>query len=239
MKYLLFLVLIPAAVIAAPPYQTTTTHRQRVTPGQSDYHVYRQPTGYYSGDGLHLPSAHVRTRQVEIVNVAQINPAYTSTYSPEGYDAVTQADILGEIRRLNVRIDQLQALARLAPATGPSAPVVIPGATTPGGVVPPIIVPGKEAVVPRMPPASGPHNGAVGLSVMVAKCAACHQAGKLLPDQRFTLLDVKGNLVALTDKQKLNILKKTYTGMMPPPNNIHGIPPLTDAEFAAIAELVN
>ncbi len=213
----------PLVLLATPP----STHRQRVASGQSEYRTYQPSTGYYVNGSYHNPSARVRSRRVDIVTVQQINPAYTSAYSPEGYDSVTQADILGEIRRLNVRIDQLTALAKAAPV------VVIPGKEG----VPPVVVPPTVVVPPVRKPAEA--NGAVGLSIMVAKCAACHQAGKLLPDQKFTLIDVKGNLVSLTDKQKLNVLHKTFTGQMPPPNNVHGIPPLTDAEYAAIAELVN
>ncbi len=73
---------------------------------------------------------------------------------------------------------------------------------------------------------------------MNAKCAICHQAGKLAPDQRFTLLDAKGNLATLTDKQKFRVLTKTYSQQMPPPLNLSGVPAITDSEFAAITDLL-
>ncbi len=195
-------------------------------PSQSQYTPYKPPTSYYYS-AEHKP----RQRVVEIRSrVLQINPAYTSAYSPEGFDSTTQADILSELRRLGYRLDQVAALAQ---ARGS---VVVPAAPgQPGAVVVPIPPSGSALPVkpaPKVPAAVS------GLSVLNASCAACHQAGKLDPDQRFTLLDAKGALAPLTDKQKLRVLSRAYSEEMPPPNNKFGIPPLTDPEFAALVELL-
>lgn len=184
-----------------------------------------------------------RLVQVELIQVAAISPAYTSAYSPDGYDSATQAGILTELRRLGIANDvQMKILQVLA-----QRPVYVPVAVVPGSpIMPPASEPkvdGKveavkppSALLPLEPKVPGPPAG--GLAVMNAKCAACHQAGKLAADQRFTLLDMKGELAPLTAAQKLKVLLKTYSAQMPPPNNIHGITPLTDADFAKIVDAV-
>ena len=77
-----------------------------------------------------------------------------------------------------------------------------------------------------------------GLAVLTTKCAACHQAGKLGPDQRFTLLDAKGNLAQLTDKQKARVLVRTYMKTMPPLTNSQGIASVTDEEYGSLVEVL-
>jgi mono/diheme cytochrome c family protein len=158
---------------------------------------------------------------VRIIDVAQINPAYLSAYLPDAYDGSTQQDILAQIRTLSARLDQLTALAAAAKTGTPA--VVTP--SVPGA--PPVVV---------VPPAKPPGGRAAGLAILNAKCAACHQQGKLADTQKFTLLDTKGNLVSLTTKQKFELVQKTLHAEMPPPNNSFGILPLTDPEFMAIAD---
>lgn len=214
-----------------------------VAPSQSAYTHYVAPTGNYSLQGYTQSGNHFRRRNVvRIIDVAQINPAYLSVYSPDGYDTATQAAILTEIKALTARLDQLnlalqksQAPPPAAPPAGPPAVIVTPPAT-PGA--PPVVTPIPVTPAPQPRPSGTAPGGSIGLAVFAAKCAACHQAGKLLPDQKFTLLDAKGALVTLTDAQKLRVIQKTYSAQMPPPNNVHGIPGLTDSEFAAVVELM-
>jgi mono/diheme cytochrome c family protein len=87
------------------------------------------------------------------------------------------------------------------------------------------------AVAPPTPPLSG-------LAILNQKCAACHQDGKLEPNQRFILLDLKGQLSPLTPAQSLKVLTKTYLGQMPPPVNKFGIQPIGNEEYAALVQLL-
>lgn len=231
--------LLTVAVVLAISAAVSAQHRQcNVVAAQSSYTKYQPPVSYYYGTSYHQPEVQHRKRIVQIVSVAQINPAYTSAYSPDGYDSATQADILNELRRLGYRLDQVAAIA--AKAAAQQVPATVPPTAPP--VVPPVSVPAPVPAAPVGPmgvlPKGGQVGGAVGIAVLTAKCAACHQQGKLAPDQRFVLLDVKGNLAPLTDKQKLRVVTKTYSGQMPPPMNIHGIPALTDSEFAGIVDLI-
>lgn len=192
--YAAILFLAIASLAAAAPYRTINCQ-----PAQ----------GAASTGTVHQRALNV----VRIATVAQINPAYTSAYAPDGYDSATQADLLAEVRRLTARLDA-QARAGVAPpAPAANIPPPAPKGVTQGG-------------------------GVIGLAVLTAKCAQCHQTGKLAPDQRFALLDAKGNLATLTDRQKLRVLLKAYSGQMPPPMNVYGVTPLTDAEYAAIVDLV-
>lgn len=211
--------LLAQSPVCAGPYRTinATPHYQ---PSSGDYQT---PT---------------HRRRVNIVtDVLQVNPTYTSAYSPDGYDSATQQDILAALRSLTKRLDDqdkanLAAIVAKAVAT-PAAPSSPPAVLPPATPTPPASSPG--ALSPARPASGG---GAAGLAVMVAKCAQCHQAGKLAPDQRFTLLDAKGSLSQLTDRQKLKTLMKVYREEMPPPKNIYGITPVTDAEYAAIVDLL-
>lgn len=206
---IVFLVLVVGLVPAAAPYRVCNVKPAQ----QTDYKTFQV-------------ADHVRHRQiVQIATVAQINPAYTSAYSPDGYDSASQSEILAELRRLSLALAQANARAAA------QQPVVLPG--QPAVTVP---VPGQPPATTLRPKGEG--SGSVGLAVLNAKCAICHQAGKLASDQRFVLLDLKGNLAPITDKLKNKVITKTYGGSMPPPNNIHGIPPVTDSEFAAIIDLI-
>ncbi len=215
--------LFAAACLAQPP-------RTRF-PGTT-YNHHEQEVTYNS--------QHVRHRDVvRIVSVAQINPAYLSSYSPDSYDSVTQAQVLQEIQALTARIDQLQLFLKNPGAgLGPNvvAPVVVVLPIKPGD--PPVVVQ-PTPIAPTKPPPVQPVPGPVAaLQIIQTHCAACHQAGKLLPDQKFTLLDEKGVLVTLTAQQKLRLIQKTRTSQMPPPSNTYGIAPLTDLEFSAVADLM-
>ncbi len=175
----------------------------------------------------------IQTRQqltnvVKIARVLQINPGYSSAYTPDGYDGAIQADILAQLRLMGVRLDAVDksVLAALLLRQPPPAPVVLP---PPGPVVAPPTPPLTTRAVPGTTDGPG---------VLLTKCAACHQAGKLAPDQRFTILDAQGKLVALTDGQKLKMVFRLYYSEMPPIPNIHGITPLTDAEVAAVFGLL-
>jgi hypothetical protein len=237
---LLFAVALAAAQVCAGPYR-----QLNATPNYTPSHEnYQQPT-------------HRRrvVNRVEIISdVLQVNPAYLSAYS-EGYDSATQADIMAALRTITARMDAqdkaiLAALvaksavtAVLTPGpTGPTGPAGPPGTSAPG-TIPPVVPPPVPSApgVPPLPGAipKGAGGGALGLAVITAKCAACHQAGKLAPDQRFTLLDAKGNLSQLTDRQKLKVMQRTYAGTMPPPQNSVGATPVTDADFAAINDLLS
>jgi len=225
MKYLMLAPLALLGIVLALPAQTYyspntyySPRQCRVCPEQSSYTHY-QP--YHAGHHREI---------VRLIDVAQINPAYTSSYSPDGYDAATQQAIKAQIGLLSQQIDTLtQRLSKPIPPTMPPATAPTP-APQPGAKAP---TPAPHEIVPP-----GVNPSAIGLAVLNAKCAICHQDGKLPPDQKFTLLDVKGALVPLTDKQRLRVILKTYSGQMPPPNNTKGIPAVTDAEFAAIAALL-
>ncbi len=222
-------------------HQTPTYYQQPSyaynSPGYSQGYQQSYNTNGYATNGYRQ-----RVRFVSIASVAQINPAYVSSYSPDTYDSSTQVELVAEVRRLRALLDA-QAIAAAVLARG--------GTTLPpaqSAVVPQPLMPYVPPVAAAQPPAAGPPatqppvpkaltGGAAGLAVLMAKCSACHQAGHLTPDQRFTLLDQKGQLSPLNDKQKLGVLMRVYKGMMPPPSNIQGITPVTDAEYAQIADL--
>ena len=209
-------VMVVATVVVAQP------RKCNVAPAQSSYVHYVAPHAGATANGSYTqPAVYHRRLQANIVSVAQINPAYVSAYSPDGYDSATQADILNELRRLGFRLDQIAAIGKAATAAQAKVDV------GPGPVV-----------VPAVPMDKGKDASTTGLAVITAKCAVCHQAGKLAADQRFTLIDMKGNIVPLTDKQKVTLIKKTYRQQMPPPINSFNIPPLTDSEYAAIMDLI-
>ena len=166
-------------------------------------------------------------RAVVIETVAQINPAYLSVYSPEGYDSATQSQILQELQKIAARLDtqDRQSLASILSklAERPQYQQPMPRA--------------EEILVPSQPGKPGLIK-INGLMVLQQKCSACHQAGRLSPNQRFTLLDGKGNLALLTPAQKFQILRKTYLREMPPEINTHGIDAITDPQYASIVELL-
>lgn len=224
MKRFLPLVLVATAalLLALAPAGAGQYRTIHVTSG------YQQPT-------YHQPHHRRIVNVVEIATVAAINPAYTSAYQPDGYDSATQADILAKLQLLSTRLDAqdravLAALRTKAAVPG-TLPVVVIPPVTPGAT--PVVVP-----LPVAAPAKVLPTGAAGLAVLRTKCASCHQP-PLAPEQRFTLLDPKGNLVTLTPAQKLKVLTRTYTQTMPPPTNLAGIAPVADAEFAALVELLN
>ncbi len=198
------------------------------------------PAGDYNVRTRQTYNNHQTYRQIaRLVDIVRIDPAYTSAYDPRGYDSATQDQLLAELHKIGARLDanaaeriareaaQVALLQQLAIKQG------LPGVPQPPAAVapPPAVKPPAEAVV--KPPPAAPLSG---LTVLVTHCAACHQDGKLLPNQRFILLDNKGQLSPLTDRQKLAVLAKVYSGQMPPPQNTAGATPVTDPEFAAIVE---
>ncbi len=222
--YILFLAaLLVCLLVTSTPAAPRSRH---VQPGQTHVDPY-VPTvrSHYSND---------RSIQARIVSdVLQINPGYSSFFAPEGYDAQTQADILNELRRQGFRLDQLATLVQTTKAA------VVPGPSgTPAAIIVPV-APAQPATTPRTPaPAS---NAAIGLAVMNAKCSQCHQEGKLKPEQRFTLLTAKGDMVGLTDRQKMLVLSRVFSDEMPPQDpkiNTFGIPPLQDQDKAGILALI-
>ncbi len=243
------------ALFACAGFALAGTYRQL----QTNQTYYQQPSYYqspgysqgyqqsYNQNGYSTNGYRQRVRFVNISSVAQINPAYVSSYSPDTYDSSTQVELVAEVRRLRALLDA-QAIAAAVLARGgttlpPQPPAVVPQPLMP--YVPPVAMPQPQppvqpppTVLPTQPPVpKGLTGGAAGLNVLMLKCSACHQAGHLTPDQRFTLLDQKGQLSPLNDKQKLGVLMRVYKGMMPPPSNIQGITPVTDAEYAQIADL--
>ncbi len=217
-------------------HQTPTYYQQPSyaynSPGYSQGYQQSYNTNGYATNGYRQ-----RVRFVNIASVAQINPAYVSSYSPDTYDSSTQVELVAEVRRLRALLDA-QAIAAAVLARGgttlpPQQQAVVPQPLMP--YVPPVAQAGQPpAVQPPVPKALT--GGAPGLAVLMAKCAACHQVGHIAPDQRFTMLDGKGQLSPLNDKQKLRILLKVYSGQMPPPANIQGIAPVTDAEYAMLVD---
>ncbi len=222
---------------------------------QHNGYYYQQPSyaynspgynqGYqqsYNQNGYANNGYRQRVKFVNIATVAQINPAYTSAYSPDNYDSSTQVELVQEVRRLRALLDA-QAIAAAVLARGgttlpPQQPAVVPQPLMP--YVAPAAQAGQPAAQPPVQPPvpKALIGGAPGLGVLMAKCSACHQVGHIAPDQRFTMLDAKGQLSPLNDKQKLRILLKVYSGQMPPPSNIQGIQPVTDAEYAQLVDLL-
>jgi len=208
-----FLLLAAALAGAQHPATCRVIHHSPYVPS---------PTSTY-----HAPQVR-RVVRVDIIQVAQINPAYLSQYNPEGYDGALQSDILAELRRLGLKVEaQGQMIAFLLKQGQGQAPPQHPVEPAPP-VMPPALDP---------PPKKVGAGGVSGLGVLTQHCSACHQAGKLSTDQRFTLLDLKGNVATLTAAQKLKVLTKVYSGQMPPPLNGKGIPAVNDQEYAAIVEL--
>ncbi len=200
-----------------------------VQPGPAGSYRVIHPVQYRSHDN------HRRiVDRVEIRNdVLQINPAYVSAYDPGGYDGTAQAVLLERIDRLTAVVLALQKTHATAPIV--IAPSVLPG-TAPIVIVPPT-TPGTTPVVVQ-PPKAAPKPGENGLQVLNAHCAACHQAGKAKPDQKFIMLDAAGKLAVLSDLQKRRMLTRAYTKSMPPPLNDQNATALDDAEYALLVDLL-
>jgi mono/diheme cytochrome c family protein len=186
---------------------------------------------------------HQQTRRivrVHVVEVAQINPAYTSAYSPDSYDTATQAQLLLQIQALTRALQQ-QIANQQAPAA-PVAPVqspflIVPG-SKPGDQPTVLVTPQAPAVVVPPPPATVP-TAVAGLLVLNTHCAVCHTLGKLAPNVPFGIVDAKGIInPALTADQKRLILIRSYKRTMPPVGNKVGMLPVTDADYASEVELL-
>ena len=105
-------------------------------------------TPYYIAPTYTHTHPTVRHRDTRIItDVLQINPAYTSAYAPESYDAAAQQQLTQQLAALQLQIQELSArlaAQRLAP---PPAPV---------NVVPPAVMPRADGstAAPAPPPAS-------------------------------------------------------------------------------------
>lgn len=162
---------------------------------------------------------------VQLIEVAQINPAYSSALTVWQFDGRTQAEEVSELRRLAGKVDQLATRVEQL-TTRPANP---PAPSMPPAPVPVPVPPMPHADDPPMPDGPG-----TGLAVLNARCILCHQAGHLSPETRFTLLDAKGNLLELSDAQRLEVIQRIYASEMPPPRNKLGVPKLTAQERLAV-----
>lgn len=217
------LMLYTLAVILACTGAAIAFETCRTRPSYNPTQGYTQPS--YTEPSFQHEHVSRRRLRVDIVQVAQINPAYSSAYSPDGYDSSTQTEILAELRRLGVRLETQERIAQALRQN--------PQAQQPAAVMPKAA---EQIPAPIPVGKAGGGGAAAGLAVMASHCAVCHQAGKTAPDQRFTLLDMKGSLAPLTAAQKLKVVQKAYAGQMPPPLNTQGMQPLTDADFAALMD---
>ncbi len=218
-----------------------------VQPGPAD------PPSYRRSDDYRQVRNHQTHRQiVRLVDVVQINPAYTSAYDPRGYDTTTQEQLAAELHKISARLDQnaaqraadqaaqaflLQRLAAWQGVPGVPNPPATP-TTPPAYSTIPQPKPEPGTLKPEVKAPAPPGAPLSGLAVLNAKCAACHQDGKLEPNQRFILLSTKGELSPLTTAQGLKVLTKTYLGQMPPPVNKFGLAPITNEEYAALVQLL-
>jgi len=173
-----------------------------------------------------------RVRYVDEAQVLVFVPTFTVSYQPPlpyppgiggqlpgGYGAapppqvqqappVGLADCLAAIKQLNARLDGIEQ--RL------------------GGVSP---LPQRFPIPPADPTPPGPPVPAKSrASIIRAKCAQCHTAGKLQEDTTFVMVDDKGGIVTLAPEQEIKVGRKCYSGEMPPKTNKLGIAPLTDEE---------
>jgi hypothetical protein len=162
-----------------------------------------------------------RVNVVEIATVAQINPAYTSSYAPDAYDGAAQTELLAELRRLRAAFDSQAQLARTA---------------VPAVVVAPTPAVGAPVAVAQVPGVPAWPLFTTGLQVLQAKCVACHKEDTKLPNQTFTILTAAGTLAPLTPAQKLKMIGKTFRQEMPPPLNVPGIAAVTDREEALLVD---
>jgi hypothetical protein len=189
---------------------------------------------------------HQPTRQivrVHVIDVGQINPAYTSAYTPDSYDTVTQAQLLLQIQALTRAIQQQIANQQALPPPPPQAPAQSPFLIVPGakpGDQPTVLVTPQAPVAPHppQPPATIP-TAVAGLLVLNTHCAVCHTLGKLAPSVPFGIVNAKGTLnPALTADQKRLMLIRSYKRTMPPVKNLVGMLPVTDADYASMVELL-
>jgi hypothetical protein len=211
----------------------------------------------------------VRRRDSRLVtDVLQINPAYTSAYSPDSYDAAAQAQLTQQLSALQLQIQQLSA--RLAatppPATAPPVIVVAPALAGPAPIPGPATAPGPQsapallqanqiaaaalllhqqqvaaqaAAAAQAAPLGQPVTASVGLLGLTAHCAACHTAGKLAQGVPFAILNEAGMLSPdLTAEQRADMLSAAYDKSMPPPGNAAKMVPFEDLEYAGLVRLL-
>ncbi len=232
--------LIPC--VESPQVQAQYYYQTRTMPYAHDSYQGSYQSNYQNNYRRRVQFRNIRD------DVLQINPAfdqvYNSAYSPGAYDGTVQADLVRQLAELKA---QYAALLAAQKTPSPSPIVVVPSSTP--GQQPVVVVqqPQQTAQQPlvqpqhplAVPPVKlGPNGERPGILVLQAKCAVCHKQGSLSAGQQFIMLDAQGLLTkdAQTPPREKEILKRTYLQTMPPPNNIFGIQPVTDAEYALIVD---
>lgn len=127
------------------------------------------------------------------------------------------------------RLQELERIIRGSPPNGggQAAPVPAHAPVPSKGLAP---VPTNQAT-----PEVGNEVRTQALTLYKKSCAACHAQDKAA-DQGggFTLLQADGSKAKLTAKQKARMVSFSYQNKMPPPNNVHKIPELTNQEVGLI-----
>ena len=96
-------------------------------------------------------------------------------------------------------------------------------------------VPGPVAP-PPVPAPPAKKDAAAIPQVWVNSCAACHMRGKEANGGGFVLLENATTRAALTGRQAQKLLKHLVAATMPPKDNVHKIPPLTNEQQSAAIE---
>jgi hypothetical protein len=99
------------------------------------------------------------------------------------------------------------------------------------GVAPPAALPQKNGGEPQV----GADVATQALTLYKKSCAVCHSADKSADlGGAFTLIQADGSKAKLSAKQKARMVSYSYQNKMPPPNNAHKIPELTNPEVGLI-----
>jgi hypothetical protein len=139
--------------------------------------------------------------------------SYTAPVTPPAPAAAPANDmsaalstIMGELRKINARID---ALERRKPSD-PFAPAPTPAAPTPAPL----------------------RKDVSALEIITNKCSSCHDATNSAGKGGGLTLLEKGALAKITDKQCLKLIKDVKEGRMPKKSS--GIAALTDEEYDVV-----
>lgn len=182
------------------------------------------------------PVVHHAVKKVIVADVATVIPVavyplaiavptYTAAYTPTvpvaGAPAATAQDvrnsdlkaIIDALKTLDARLQRLEKGTTPAPQPAP-----------------------KEK--PKDPFNPAPLKGGIsGLSVLVAKCASCHEKA-VAGTKGSSIVLLEGSALAkLSDKTARKVLGVTYRGTMPPKDS--KIAALTDEEVSAIVDLID
>ncbi len=127
--------------------------------------------------------------------------------------------LLTEMRRLNQRLDAIEARQG--------------GATPPGARQGP--PPPQGQPTPQAQPGSVPGGVSAGLTLMQVRCAVCHEKTKAATEGgNFVMFD--GPLLVIDDRGAVKALRKSRRGEMPPRDNKLQLAPLSDEEYATLAD---